>query len=313
MGSRTGEPATIKLLLAFAAIYIVWGSTFLAIRFAVETLPPLLMMGTRHLVAGSVLLIWLLARGGPRPERRLWIPALICGAFCFLGCHSLLAWAELYVPSGLAALLSASLPIWMVLLARFHGQESELTPKVLSGIAIGLIGVGILVPFSMRGEGRELLAAIAIVIGEMSWAVGAIFGRGVRTTTSPSTFAAMQMICGGALLWIAGLGLGEASGLHAPAFTAKSLLSLAYLIVLGSLVTFTAYTWLLQVSSPAIVSTHSYVNPVIAVILGWALAGEQVTVRTMLGAAIILASVGLVSVRRRRAPLPEEVAAEASS
>jgi drug/metabolite transporter (DMT)-like permease len=294
------KPRLVPLLLAFGAIYFIWGSTFLAIRFAVQTLPPLLMMGTRHLAAGGLLMAWLAARGRWRPEPGLWRPAFFCGAFCFLGCHGLLAWAELYVSSGLAALVAATLPIWMVLLARARGQESELTPKVLSGIALGLAGVAILIPFRFGGGQREGLAALAILAGEILWAIGAIHGRAVKTASPVATFPAMQMVAGGALLWAAGLALGEGSELHAAAFTTRSALSLAFLIVFGSLAAFTAYAWLLQISSPAVVSTHSYVNPLVAVALGWALAGEPVTPRTLLGAAIVLASVALVSVRKNR-------------
>jgi drug/metabolite transporter (DMT)-like permease len=288
-----------KLVLAFAAIYLIWGSTFLAIRFAVETLPPLLMMGTRHLGAGGLLFLWQLARGKCRTDRRGWRSAFIAGAFCFLGCHGLLAWAELRLSSGLAALLSATLPIWMVLLARFRGQGSELTPRVLTGIAIGFAGVALLVPLQFSGRQAEGWSALAIIASEMLWALGAIYGRSVKTETPLATFAAMQMLAGGLLLWTAGLAIGEDAQLHAAAFTTRSVVSLAFLIVFGSVIAFTAYTWLLQVSSPAIVSTHSYINPVVAVFLGWAFAGEAVSARTLLATAIILASVALTSVRRK--------------
>ncbi len=292
------EHHRLKVLLAFGAIYFVWGSTFLAIRFAVQTLPPLLTMGTRHLAAGGLLVLWLAARGHVRPEPRLWLPACFAGACCFLGCHGLLAWAEIRIDSGLAALLSSTLPIWMVLLAPLLGQESELNRRVLAGIVLGFGGVAILMPMDFHGRHPEGLRALAILAAEMLWAVGAMYARGVKSRTPPSMFAAMQMLCGGVLLWSAGLAFGEASQLHPAAFTARSLLALAFLIVLGSLVTFTAYVWLLQVSSPAIVSTHSYVNPVVAVLLGWAVAGEKVDWRTAAGTAVILASVALLSVRK---------------
>ncbi len=309
VGQQNSKPATWTLVAAFAAIYFVWGSTFLAIRFAIETLPPLLMMGTRHLIAGGLLLGWLLlVRKEARPEPRLWWSALIAGGFCFLGCHGLLAWAELRVNSGLAALLSATLPISMVVLARVRGQERELTPRVLSGIALGLIGVAVLIPFQFSADQRaEWLSALAIIVCEVLWAMGAIYSRGVKTTTPATTFAAMQMICGGALLWLVGAGFGEARLLTVEAFTVRSVLSLCFLIFLGSLVTFTAYTWLLKVSSPAIVSTHSYVNPVVAVVLGWALAGEQFSSRTLIGAAIVLGSVFLISTRKKQ---PAQIAPE---
>ena len=291
----TRRPRMLPLLLAFAGIYFVWGSTFLAIRFAVQTLPPLLMMGTRHLVAGILLFAWLRARRTPLPDPRLWRPALFSGAFCFLGCHGLLAWAERTVPSGLAALLSATLPIWMILLARALGQGSELTPKVLGGIALGFAGVAVLVPFHADGVPWT---SLAIVVCEVFWAIGAIFSRGVKGVVPPVTFAAMQMVCGGVLLWVVGLCFGEVSQLHAASFTTRSVLSLGYLIVFGSLLTFTAYVWLLQVCSPAVVSTHSYINPVVAIFCGWALGGEALTSRTLIGTGIVLASVALVSVRK---------------
>jgi len=297
----------VKLLLAFGAIYFIWGSTFLAIRLAVRTLPPLLTMGTRHLAAGLLLFAWLAVRGKlVRPEPRLWIPALFSGACCFLACHGLLAWAEMRIDSGLAALLSSTLPIWMVLLAPLRGLESELNPRVLSGIALGFAGVAVLIPMDFTGPQPEGLRALAVLVAEILWAVGAIYARGVKSSTPPSTFAAMQMVSGGALLWVAGLALGEGSRLHSAAFTAQSLLSLAFLIVFGSVIAFSAYVWLLQVSTPAIVSTHSYVNPLVAVLLGWAAAHEAVTWRTALGTGVILASVALVSVRRSAFARPEQ-------
>jgi drug/metabolite transporter (DMT)-like permease len=208
---QTHKPATLALIAAFAAIYFIWGSTFLAIRFAVETLPPLLMMGTRHLVAGSLLLSFLLlVRKQAKPEPTLWLHALVAGGFCFLGCHGLLAWAEMRIDSGLAALLSATLPIFMVVLARLRGQERELTPRVLSGIAIGLIGVAILIPFKFDAADRpQWIAALSVIVCEILWACGAIYSRGVKTTTPATTFAAMQMICGGTLLWTTGLLFGD--------------------------------------------------------------------------------------------------------
>lgn len=288
----------MQLLLAFAAIYFVWGSTFLAIRFAVESLPPLLMMGTRHLAAGVLLFVWLRMRGEKvRVEPRLWGAAFFAGACCFLGCHGLLAWAEMRLDSGLAALLSSTLPIWMVLLAPLRGQESELNTRVLCGIALGFAGVAVLMPMDFSGPKPEGLRALAVLAAEILWAVGAIYSRGVKTKAPGSTFAAMQMLAGGLLLWTVGLGLGEGSRLNAAAFTPKAVLSLVFLIVFGSLLAFTAYVWLLQVSSPAIVSTHSYVNPLVAVLLGWALAGESISWRTWAGTAVILASVALVSLR----------------
>ncbi len=298
MGSRH---STVKLLLAFGAIYFIWGSTFLAIRFAVEAFPPLLTMAARHLSAGLLLFGWLATRKGRlRVDPRLWPAAFVSGGCCFLGCHGLLAWAEMRLDSGLAALLSSSLPIWMVLLAALLRQESELSPRVLSGIALGFVGVAMLIPMDFKGQQPEGLRALAVLAAEVLWAVGAIYGRGVNARGSAFTFAAMQMLSGGLLLAVVGLGLGEGGRLHAADFTLRAVLSLAFLILLGSLVAYSAYVWLLQVSSPAIVSTHSYVNPLVAVLLGWAFAHEAITWRTALGTAVILVSVALVSIRKGR-------------
>lgn len=298
METRRGK---VKLLLAFGAIYFIWGSTFLAIRFAVQTLPPLLTMAARHLTAGTLLIFWLSTRRSPvRLEPRLWPAAFFSGGCCFLGCHGLLAWAEMRLDSGLAALLSSSLPIWMVLLAALRRQESELNPRVLTGIALGFAGVAMLIPMDFSGPHPDGLRALAVLAAEVLWAVGAIYARGLNTRAPVFTFAAMQMIAGGLLLAVVGLAIGEGSRLHSANFTAQSVLSLAFLIVFGSLVTFSAYVWLLKVSSPAIVSTHSYINPLVAVLLGWAFAQETVTWRTALGTAVILVSVALVSLRRGR-------------
>jgi len=198
-------------------------------------------------------------------------------------------------------------------LARVRGQERELTPRVLSGIVIGLIGVALLIPFRFSMDQRaEWMSALAIILCEVLWAVGAIYSRGVKTSTPATTFAAMQMICGGALLWLVGSVFGEANHLTMAMFTPKAILSLGFLIIFGSLITFSAYTWLLTVSSPAIVSTHSYVNPVVAVILGWALAGEQFTARTLIGAAIVLGSVFLLSRKKEVSAVEPEPEFEAA-
>ena len=216
------------------------------------------------------------------------------------------------IDSGLAALLSSTLPIWMLLLAPLHGQESDLNPRVLSGIGLGFAGVAVLIPMNFTGPQPEGLRALAILAAEILWAVGAIYARGVKSAAPASTFVAMQMVSGGVLLWAVGLALGEGSRLHAAAFTARAVLSLAFLIVFGSLIAFSAYVWLLQVSSPAIVSTHSYVNPLVAVLLGWAAAHESVTWRTALGTLVILLSGALVSLRRRPSLRPSRTLDDAA-
>jgi len=288
---------TVKLVAAFAAIYLIWGSTYLGIRFAIETIPPLLMMGARNFLAGVLLYSWMRTRGAPAPDGQQWRAALATGAMLFLVDHGALAWAEQRVASGLAALLSATLPFSMVLMARAMGREKKLTGRALSGLFLGLAGVALLVgPDTLfHGGATDIVGCGAILIGTIFWSAGSIYGRVARLPASPALSAGMQMTAGGGALLCAGLLFGEGAQLHLSAVTSRSLLSFGYLIVFGSIVAFTAYIWLLGVSLPSRVSTYAYVNPVVALLLGWALAGEPVGVRTCAAAAIILAGVALVN------------------
>lgn len=292
-----GGPRALHLVLAFAAIYLIWGSTYLAIRFAVESIPPLLMMGLRHTAAGLLLYGWVRLRGTPAPLRKHWKPAVIAGALFFLGGHGTLAWAEQQVPSGLAALLCATLPLWIVLLTRITGQKRKLEWTVASGVLLGFLGVALLIgPTALHsGSGVSLLGLGMALLGALLWAVGTIYTQHVDLPASASLSAAMQMIAGGASLGLASLLTGEYGRVQLAALTAKSALSLAYLTIFGSLIAFSAFTWLHKVSSPTRNSTYAYVNPVVAVFLGWFLAGEVIGMRTLLATAIILGGVALVS------------------
>ncbi|MGZ4819409.1 MAG: EamA family transporter [Terriglobales bacterium] len=285
-----GRPQPALLALAFFAIYVIWGSTYLGIRVAVESIPPLLMMGTRHLVAGALVFAYMRARGEPVPSAQLWKPALLAGALCFLGGHGLLAWAEQRVSSGMAALLVALEPVIMVLLARRAKQEGKISGRTLAGLALGIAGVAVLMPLDARGEA---IASAAVLLGAVLWSVGAIYARGAMPGVSSGMYSAMQMLGGGVLLLVVGAGLGER--VHLSSITPRSMVALAYLIVFGSVIAFSAYTWLMRVSTAARVGTHAYVNPIIAVLLGWALGGEAVTVRMLIGAVIVLVSVLLVN------------------
>lgn len=293
------NPSRIRLILAFAAIYLIWGSTYLGIRYAVETIPPLLMMGMRHSVAGALVYAWARRRGAAAPELRQWLYAAIAGAFLFLGSHGSLAWAEQRVPSGLAALLCATLPLWTVLLARIGGAERALGARAWTGLALGFSGVALLIGPDALRQRLDVLPAATVLLGAFLWSVGTIYSKGARMPSSAVLSAAMQMVSGGILLFIAGAATGEVNQLHVSSITARSVLSLAYLIVFGSIIAFTAFTWLVQVSTPSMVSTYAYVNPVIAVFVGWALAGEPLGLRTLAATAVILAGVALVSTRRR--------------
>jgi drug/metabolite transporter (DMT)-like permease len=291
----------IPLILGFAAIYLIWGSTYLGIRYAVETIPPFLMMGIRHFVAGSLVFAWARLRGAPAPRFQQWVWALIAGAFLFLGGHGVLAWAEQEVPSGLAALLCATLPLWTVLIARTDHTEPRLGAKACAGVLLGFSGVAILIGPDVLRQRLDVLAAGGVISSALLWALGTSYTRRVDLPSSKILSAAMQMVCGGVLLLVAGLISGEGGRLHAQDLTARSVFSLAYLIVFGSIVAFTVYTWLVSVSSPSMLSTYAYVNPVIAVLLGSVLAHEAVGARTLVATAVIVGGVVLVSTRRKQA------------
>jgi drug/metabolite transporter (DMT)-like permease len=296
--SRT--PGGTSLVLAFAAIYLIWGSTYLAIRFAVETIPPFLMLGIRFVTAGVIMYGWLRLRGARRPAGREWAGAAAVGGLLLLGGTGAVGWSEQWIPSGLAALIVAIVPVWMVLLDWLRPGGRRPGRAVVAGLLLGLLGVAILVgPVNLSGGGRtQFLASAAVVLGTISWATGSVFGRHFPLPGSSWMTAALQMVMGGLLLVLAGTVLGEWSRVDMSALSTRSLLSLAYLVVLGSLIAFAAYVYLLKHSTPARIGSYAYVNPVVAVFLGWALAGEPVTERTVLAAAIIITGVVLIVTQR---------------
>lgn len=293
-------PSTTALVLAFGAIYLIWGSTYLAIRFAVETLPPFLMLFARFFTAGIVMYGWLRVRGAPRPTARQWGGAATIGGLLLLGGTGAVGWAEQWIPSGLAALIVAIVPVWMVVLEWLGPDRRRPTGAVVVGLVLGLAGVALLVgPVELEGAGRTLfIGSVVVVFGTMSWAVGSVFGRHLPHPDSSWMTAAMQMTAGGLLLLAAGTAAGEWVRVDPGATSLRSLLALAYLIVFGSLIAFAAYVFLLRHASPTRVGSYAYVNPVVAVFLGWALADEPVTARTVIAAAIILTGVILIVTRR---------------
>jgi len=303
IGARATVPAPSRahIALAFAAIYLIWGSTYLGIRYAVETIPPLLMMGTRHLTAGLFTYAFVRRPGGPAPQPAQWMYAAVLGAALFLGGHGILAWAEQKIPSGLAALLCATLPLWTVLLGWIQRSERILGVKTWAGILLGFAGVVLLIGPDGFAQHRSLnlLGAAGAVFSAFLWAVGTLYSKRVRLPDSTVLSAAMQMITGGMLLLLIGFATGEAGRLHMSSVSARSILALAYLIVFGSIVAFTAFTWLVSVTTASLVSTYAYVNPVIAVFLGWALAGEKLGVRILAATVIIVISVILVSTPKK--------------
>src|SRR5262245_25823414 len=289
--TSAAHPSRTRLVLAFAAVYLIWGSTYLGIRYAIETIPPLLMMGMRHLLAGAFLYAWVRWRGTPPPRLREWTYPAIIGALLFLGGHGSLAWAEQHVPSGVAALLVATLPIWIAVLARVWGTERHLSGRALAGLALGFVGVGVLFgPDLLHHTGElNLLGAAAVLFGTFIWAAGTIWMRNVKMPDSPALSSSMQMLAGGLALVMAASVSGEVSHFHPLAVTARSWMSLAYLIVFGSIIAFTAYNWLHTVATPSRVATYAYVNPVVAVMVGWALAAEPIGIFTVMAMLMILA------------------------
>lgn len=287
--SRSGVAAGL------AAIYLLWGSTYLAIRFAVETIPPFLMAGTRHLMAGVILFGFAWGKRREKLAWRHWRSALIVGGLLLFGGNGLVSWAEQKVPSGIAALIVASVPLWMVLM---HGVQERRRPAraVLAGVTLGLAGLGLLVlPGFFGAAGRIDPEGVGIlIVATLAWSAGSLYSRRAPLPSSTLLGISMEMLCGGAILWIVGLASGQGAQLHWADLTTRSVESLLYLVVFGSLIGFSTYIWLLKVATPARVSTYAFVNPVVAVFLGWAFAGEIVTLRMVLAGVIVISAVALI-------------------
>jgi drug/metabolite transporter (DMT)-like permease len=304
-----------RLLAAFAAVYIIWGSTYLAIRFAVETLPPLLMAGARFVIAGSILILWsrLRERAG-WPSRQDWLTGLVSGALLLLGGNGAVVWAEQRVPSGIAALLVAIVPLWMVLLDWIRAGGRRPATPVFIGLALGLVGLGLLVgPGALRGGSAiDATGAGVLVLGSLSWAIGSLYTQRAPKASSPNRGSGTQMFAGGVCLLVVALITGEGAQLDLAHASTRSLLGFAYLVTFGSLIGFTAYVYLLTHTTAAKASTYAYVNPVVAVLLGWVFANEPVTSRTLVAAAVILAGVAIITVARGsrvKRPVEERAAA----
>jgi drug/metabolite transporter (DMT)-like permease len=289
------KPSQTMVILAFGIIYVLWGSTYLAIRVVVETLPPFLSGGVRFLVAGSALLMLLWMRGVPLPSAVEWRNACVVGFLLLVGGNGLVMWAEKSISSGLTALLIALTPVWFALLDWARPNGTRPGWRMLAGIVVGFSGIVVLINGDARANG-SLVAAIAIVVAGISWAGGSLYAKHTSNGGSAWMNAAMQMICGGGGLLLVGTILAEPWRTEWSGVSARSLLALGYLVVFGSWIAFSAYVWLLQVSTPSRVSTYAYVNPVIAVFLGWALLGETVSSRMFLGMLVVVAGVVIITI-----------------
>ena len=295
----------ILLILAFAAVYVIWGSTYLAIAVGIESFPTLLLPATRHLIAGLILYPILCWKTGIRPTARQWRTAIITGLLLLLVGNGGVCLAERTVPSGVAALLVALVSFWMVLLDWLRPGGLRPAPRVVASLILGFGGLVLLVgPAHLGGSERvNPTGAGILVIGSFAWAWGSIYSKHNDLPSSPLLGVAMQSLAGGAALWMVGLLAGEGRQMHLAAISARSWIALAYLIVFGSGIGFTAYVYLLKKSSAARVGTYAFVNPVVALFLGWLGAGETITLRTALAAAVILTAVLLVISAPHKNPL----------
>ena len=296
-------PKQTLLIVAFATVYIVWGSTYLAIRVAVETLPPFLLAAGRFLIAGSLMFGWLRLRGVAMPAKNQWFNAAIAGILMLLGGNGLVVWAEQTVSSSLAALLVALTPVWFALLDWLRPGGKRPAGYIWAGIVVGFIGVTLLV--SGRGASdvsvvRNPWGVAALVIAGFSWAAGSLWSRYNPKPESPWMNAALQMICGGAALLALSMFHGEPAHFHLAQASVQSWWALLYLVVLGSWIGFSAYVWLLKASTPSRVATYAYVNPVIAVLLGRIWLNEPLGMRTLWAAAIILVGVVITTLPKRQ-------------
>jgi drug/metabolite transporter (DMT)-like permease len=295
-GPRASRAA---IILAFAAVYIIWGSTYLGIRYAIETLPGFLMAGTRFFIAGAILFIWATLHGDRVTSLAQWRRAFVIGALLLLAGNGGVTWAEKYIPSGLAALMVATEPLWVVVF-NWVATHNRPNAKVLLGVLIGLVGVALLVGGGGLSNGQQVstlsLAATAVVLAaSLGWAGGSVYANRRPIQASTSMAAGMQMMAGGSLLLLLALVTGDFKRLNVAAASWVSLSAFAYLLIFGSLVGFTAYSWLLRHVTTARAATYAYVNPVVAVFLGWLIAHEPLTRRMLVAAAVIVGSVVLIT------------------
>jgi drug/metabolite transporter (DMT)-like permease len=299
--SEVHRPSRLSVAAALVALYLIWGSTYLAILIALETLPPFLTAGVRFLVAGALLYGWARFQGAPTPERRQWGSAAWIGGLMFLVGNGGVVWSETRIPSSLTALLIAMVPMWFAVLEWVWLKQRPGFARTI-GLLIGLGGVALLVdPAGYRG-GADPLAALAVAASAFAWATGSLCSRRALLPSSGSMATATQMIAGGVFLLALGAASGEAAALDVARVSLASVLAAIYLLVFGSLVGFTTYAWLLRVTSTGVASTYAFVNPAVAVALGWGLAGEAVNGRILVAGGLIIVAVVILTVYRRPAP-----------
>ncbi|MFS0838805.1 EamA family transporter [Paenibacillus sp. 1P03SA] len=295
---QAGVPPFLGIAAALLSVYLFWGGTYLGMKIAIETIPPFTMGGVRFLTAGFILYILARMKGETRPNAREWRGAGITGALLLLGGNGIVAWAEQRVPSAVASLLVATVPLWMLLFSWAGPGRKKPSAGVVTGIVLGFAGIVILVvhPGSSSGRSLDMAGIAALLLASVSWSIGSLYSRKANLPGSPLLSTAVQMIVGGSLLLIVSLLLGEWSGFKPGAVSLRSFAALGYLIAFGSIVSYTAYIWLLKHAEPVLVSTYAFVNPVVAVFLGWFLGGEQLSSSSLTAACFIVAAVAVITV-----------------
>jgi drug/metabolite transporter (DMT)-like permease len=301
-----------RIWAALLTVYITWGSTYLAIRFAVQTIPPFTMAATRFIIPGIFLFSWRRMRGDPAPKRKEWRAAVIVGALLLVGGNGLVSWAEQYVPSGITALLYGSAPIWMVLIDFLLPSGKPAGVKTIFAVLLGFLGIILLISPTRYGaetDGVEWIGFAVLILAAIFWAGGSVYNRDATLPKSALLGTGMEMLAGGAILLGLGFVTGEWSRLDPRGVSTESLLGLLYLVIFGSIIGFSAYIWLLRHAPTPLVSTYAYVNPVIAIFMGAWLAEETISLRIIISAVIIAAAVILINASRTNSvkiPVTEE-------
>lgn len=292
----------MKIALAFAAIYLIWGTTYLAIRVAVATIPPFLMAGTRFIIAGLITFAVLRARHAPMPRRFHWRSAIIIGAFLMVGGNGFVTWSEQQVPSGIAALVVATVPLWITLFNWLIYREGRPDRQTVAGVLLGFVGIGLLVgPGQLQGTATfDLVSLLVLLMAPVLWSLGSLYSRRANLPDNVFMSTAMEMSAGGILLVLAGIMTGEVADLNIAEISVQSLAAMLYLTIFGSIVALTAYVWLLKTVEPSKAATYTYVNPVIALFLGWLVLSEPISPQMLIAVPIIIVAVVLITTRRKR-------------
>lgn len=290
--------------IALLAVYLFWGGTYLGMKIAIESMPPFIMAGARFFLAGSILFLIGRWKGAALPSAAEWRGAGIVGALLLLGGNGVVAWAQLKVPSAIASLLIATVPLWILVFNWIGGSKQKPTTGVMGGILFGLAGIAVLVvhPERTGNQGIDTIGILALLFASICWAVGSLYSRHAKLPSSPVMATALQMIIGGSLLGIASLFLDDWTKLHISEITLRSWIAFGYLVGFGSIVAYTSYIWLLKNAEPSLVSTYAYVNPIVAVFLGWLIADEQLTSQTLIAAVMIIAAVAIITMFQKKRP-----------